>query len=483
MPRRVRPRTVTVSALAAAGLLSAANGALTGVGSAAPAPAVPPDTKATASVSVTCPFADPIGSRALTVETSATLPAQAKTSSAATISDFSAKFTLPRDVALTLLPAGATAGSLQGTVATNISVHQSDRAEKVPVPLTVAATPLPETGDVTLTATGTVPRIAINTIGPVTLDVTAPTLALAAVPPPDATASTQPAPGIACTLDPGQPATLGKILVLPKAATTPGTKQKQQTGPGGVSTLDDPVPPLEIPTPLALVSVLTTSTVAKLGATVVSDPAFLINGLFILALDPDTGEIVDRKVTGSTVFKPATATFLGFGFVPVTATIEFLPLDYRDSKLIDISGGLHDDPVTGEPVLDTQLSVIARLSEAKVNGVPLDLGPDCVTAEPVSLDLSGPYDPFSVGHIRTDPEKGFVLPAFRGCGAGGQDLNPLLTGMSSGPGNQAFVDTYNLVPCVEPDQTQCPDGSNPPSPGGATAQKTQNTQKAVRKPN
>ncbi|WP_410621223.1 DUF6801 domain-containing protein [Amycolatopsis sp. cmx-8-4] len=481
MPRRVRPRTVTVSALAAAGLLSAANGALTGVGSAAPAPAVPPDTKATASVSVTCPFADPIGSRALTVETSATLPAQAKTSSAATISDFSAKFTLPRDVALALLPAGATAGSLQGTVATTISVHQSDRAEKVPVPLTVAATPLPETGDVTLTATGTVPRIAINTVGPVTLDVTAPTLALAAVPPPDATASTQPAPGIACTLDPGQPATLGKILVLPKAA--PGTKQKQQTGPGGVSTLDDPAPPLEIPTPLALVSVLTTSTVAKLGATVVSDPAFLINGLFILALDPDTGEIVDRKVTGSTVFKPATATFLGFGFVPVTATIEFLPLDYQDSKLIDISGGLHDDPVTGEPVLDTQLSVIARLSEAKINGVPLDLGPDCVTATPVSLDLSGPYDPFSVGHIRTDPAKGFVLPAFRGCGAGGQDLNPLLTGMSSGPGNQAFVDTYNLVPCTEPDQTQCPDGSNPPPPGSATAQKTQNTQKAVKKPN
>ncbi|MFG1644205.1 DUF6801 domain-containing protein [Amycolatopsis sp. NPDC049252] len=475
MPRRVRPRSVTVSALAAAGLLSAANGALTGVGSAAPAPAVPPDTKATASVSATCPFADPIGSRALTVETTATLPAQAKTGSAATIGDFSAKFTLPRDVALALLPAGTTTGSLQGTVTTDISVHQSDRAEKVPVPLTVAATPLPETGDVTLLATGAVPQIAINTIGPVTLDVTAPTLALAAVPPPGATATTQPAPGIACTLDPGQPATLGKILVLPKA--TPGAQQKQETGPGGVSALDDPVPPLEIPTPLALVSVLTTSTVKKLGATVVSDPAFLINGLFILSLDPDTGDIVDRKVTGSTVFKPATATFLGFGFVPVTATIEFLPLDYQNSKLIDISGGLHDDPVTGEPVLDTQLSVIARLSEAKVNGVPLDLGPDCVTATPVSLELSGPYDPFSVGHIRTDPEKGFELPAFRGCGAGGQDLNPLLTGMSSGPGNQAFVDTYNLVPCTEPDQTQCPDGSNPPAPGSATAQK------AVKKPN
>jgi hypothetical protein len=473
-------RRVTVSALAAAGLLSAANGALTGVGSAAPAPAVPPDTQATASVSVTCPFADPLGPRALTVETSATLPAQAKTGAAATISGFSAKFTLPRDVALALLPDGATAGSLRGTVSTNIAVRQSDRAEQVPVPLTVAPTPLPETGDVTLTATGAVPRIAINTTGPVTLDVTAPTLALEAVPPPEAAASTQPAPGIACTLDPGQPATLGKILVLPK--TVPGTKQQQKAGSGTASTLDDPLPPLEIPTPLGLVSVLTTSTVAKLGAKVVSDPAFLINGVFILALDPETGDIVGRTVVGSTVFKPSTATFLGFGFVPVTATIEFLPLDYRNSKLIDISGKLRDDPITGEPVLDTQLSVMARLSGAEVNGVPLDLGPDCVTKEAVTLELSGPYDPFSVGHIRTDPEKGFVLPAFTGCGAGGQDLNPLLTGMSSGPGNQAFVDTYNLVPCTEPDPAQCPEGADPPPPGGATAQKTQNTPKAVRKP-
>ncbi|WP_290062287.1 DUF6801 domain-containing protein [Amycolatopsis solani] len=478
MPRRVRPRTLTISALAAVGLLSAVNGALTGVGSAAPAPAVPPDTKAATSVSVTCPFADPPGPRALTVETAATLPAQAKTGAAATIRDFSVKLTLSRDLALSLLPDGATTGSLQGTAVTNLAVRQGDRADRIPVPVVVAATPLPETGDVTLTGIGTVPPIAINTVGPVTLEVTAPTLALTAVSPPGTTEAAQPAPGIACTLDPGQPSALGKIQVLPKTA--PGTKQNQQAPPGGVATQDEPIPPIEITTPLALVSVLTTSTVTKLGAKVAADPAFLINGQFLLSLDAESGEIVDRRVTGSTVFKPATVTFLGFGFVPVSATIEFLPLDYRDSKLIEISGGLHDDPVTGEPVLDTQLSVMARLSGAKVNGVPLDLGPDCVTAGPVKLELSGPYDPFSIGHIRTDPAKGFDLPAFRGCGAGGQDLNPLLTGMSSGPGNQAFVDTYNLLVCTEPDHTQCPEGSDPPAPGGTPAQRTQ---KAVTKPN
>ncbi|MEU8638813.1 DUF6801 domain-containing protein [Amycolatopsis sp. NPDC048633] len=472
MPLRVRPRTLTISALAAVGLLSAVNGALTGVGSAAPAPAVPPDTKATASVSVTCPFADPLGARQLTAETAATLPSQAKTGTSAKIGAFSAKLTLPRDVALSYLPDGAAAGSLRGDVHVDLAVHQGDRADKVPVDLTVPATPMPETGDLTLTATGTVPEIALNTVGAVTFDVTAPTLALEAVPPPD-TAVTQPAPQIACTLDPDQQTALGKVLVLPK--TVPGTKQKQQQaaaadapGPGDPPTED------EFAVPLSLVTILTKSTVKKLGATVTADPAFLFNGLFILNLVDGTS-----RVTGSTTFNPATTSFLGFGFVPVTATVEFLPIDYRDSKVIEIAGRITTDPDTGATFLNTTLQVMARLSNAKVNGVPLALGPDCVTKTAVTLTLDGPYEAFGVGHIRTDEKTGFELPAFTGCGAGGQDLDPLLTGMGSGQGNQAFVDTYNLIVCTEPDHTQCPPGSDGPPPEAAAAAKKA---AAVKKP-
>jgi hypothetical protein len=460
MPLRVRPRTLTISALAAVGLLSAVNGALTGVGSAAPAPAVPPDAKATASVSVTCPFADPLGARKLTAETAATLPSQAKTGTSAKIGAFSAKLTLPRDIALSYLPEGATTGSLRGDVHLALAVHQGDRADQVPVDLTVPATPLPETGDVTLTATGAVPEIALNTVGAVTFDVTAPTLALEAVPPPD-TAVTQPARQVACTLDPEQQTTLGKIMVLPK--TVPGTKQKQQQaaaaaepGPGDPPTED------EFAVPLSLVTILTKSTVKKLGATVAADPAFLFNGLFILNLVDGTS-----RVTGSTTFNPATTSFLGFGFVPVTATVEFLPVDYRNSKVIEIAGKITTDPDTGATFLDTTLQVMARLSNAKVNGVPLDLGPGCVTKERVTLTLNGPYEAFGVGHIRTDEKTGFKLPGFTGCGADGQDLNPLLSGMSSGEGNQAFVDTYNLIVCTEPDHTQCPPGSDGPPPEAA----------------
>ncbi len=475
MPRRVRPRSVTVSTMAAIGLLSAASGALTGVSSAAPAPSVPPDTRAATSVSVHCPFADPLGPRALTVETTATLPAQAKTGTSATIGAYSAKFSLPRDVALSLLPAGVTTGSLRGSVQLDLAVHQGDRSDQVPVPLAVAPTPLPETGDVTLTATGVVPEIAINTVGPVTFDVTAPALMLGAVPAPDAAATTEPAPKIACTLDDGQQARLGKILVLPK--TVPGTKQKQSSALGQVTPLDGGPgsdPENEYTQPLGLVTVLTRSTVARLGAKVVADPTPLLNGF--LTVNINTGE---TWITGSATFKPATTTFLGFGFVPVTATVEFLPLDYLNSKMIDVTGGLYTDEVTGEPSLRTQLQVMGRLSGAKINGVPLDLGPDCVTKTPVTLSLSGPYDPTTVGHVRTDPVKGFYLPGFKGCGSGGGDLSPMLSGMSSGWGNQAFVDTYNLKGCTTPDHTQCPPDTLPPAPGSAGSA----AKKAATKPN
>ncbi|WP_410641993.1 DUF6801 domain-containing protein [Amycolatopsis sp. lyj-346] len=467
MPRRVRPRSATVTALAAAGLLSVANGALTGVGSAAPGPAVPPDTQASASVSVHCPFADPLGPRALTVETTATLPAQAKTGTSATIGGYSVKVSLPRDVALSFLPAGATTGSLRGAVQLDLAVRQDDRSDRVPVSLVVAPAPLPETGDVVLTATGAVPEIAINTVGAVTFEVTAPTLALEAVPAPDAAPATTAPPKVACTLDEGRQATLGKILVLPK--TLPGPEQKQPAAaPGGVTAADEEPPPNVYTQPLGLVSVLTKSTVKRLGATVVSDPSLLVNGF--INVNIDTG---DSWVTGSTAFSPVTATFLGFGFVPVSATVEFLPVEYQTQRMIDFTGNLYTDPVTQLPSLHADLRVMARMSSAKINGVPLDLGAGCVTKEPVHLVLDGPYEAFGVGHVSTEPNGGFTLPGFTGCGTGGQDLNPLLDGMSSGPGNQAYVDTHNLVGCDTPDPADCPEGSNPPAPGspGAAAKK------------
>jgi hypothetical protein len=281
-------------------------------------------------------------------------------------------------------------------------------------------------------------------------------------------AAAQPAPPVACTLDPDQQATLGTILVQPTATQGP----EQKAGLGASAALEDDPPPNEYTVPLGLITIMSKTTVARLGATVVSDPALLVNAFF--TVDLDTGE---SRVSGSAVFKPATTTFLAFGFVPVTATVEFLPEDYLNSKMIEFGGGLFtaDD---GYVWLSTELKVMGRLSSAKVNGVPLDVGPDCVTETSVTLKVSGRYDPFTTGHVRT-PEEGFDLPRFRDCRSGGQDLTPLLSGMSAGGGNQAFIDTYNLNGCTEPDHTKCPDDTLPPKPGSdASAAK-----KAVTKPN
>ncbi|WP_245589623.1 DUF6801 domain-containing protein [Amycolatopsis balhimycina] len=476
MSRRVRPRSVTVTALAAAGLLSAANGALTGVGSAAPGPAVPPDTQASTSVSVHCPFADPLGPRALTVETTATLPAQAKAGTSATIGAYAVKLSLPREVALSFLPAGATTGALRGTVQLDLAVHQDDRSDKVPVSLVVAPTPLPETGDVVLTATGTVPEIAINTIGAVTFDVTAPTLTLEAVPASDAPPATTAPPKVACTLDEGQQATLGKIMVLPKV--TPGTEQKQPAALGGMKTMDEEPPPNVYTQPLGLVSVISNSTVKKLGATVVSTPSFIVNGFINVNVDT-----ADAWITGATAFSPVTVSFLGFGFVPVSATVEFLPVDYQNSRMIAVTGALYTDEVTQLASMRATVQVKARMSHAEINGVPLDLGPDCVTKDPVQLKVSGPYDPFEPGgrgHVDTREAGGFTLPGFSGCSTGGQDLNPLLEGMSSGPGNQADIYLYNLLGCETPDPADCPPLTNPPGSGPSAAAAA--AQKAATKP-
>lgn len=469
MPFRARPRAAALTVLAALGLTSAVTGGLTGVGSAAPAdPASTAGTQAeTVSTTSTCPFA--AGPQKVTVETSATFPTQLKTGATATIDGFSAKLVLPREAALALLPAGATAGKLQGGLRLDLAVRQDKRDEKVPVPLTVAPTALPETGDVTLLATGEVPAIALNAVGPVTFAVTAPTLALQ--PPPAEGETAKPADQIACTLDPDQKTTLSTVLVVPpkKAAPKPHTAAVDAPEDEGDPVLDE-LPP----SPLTLVRIVTTSTVRKLGAKVASPPGFMINGALLLRITHDTGELYDTRVTGSTVFKPVTATFLGFGFVPVSADVEFLPVDYQNSKMIDITGTLTLDE-NSVSYLTSHLQVMARLSGAKVNGVPLELGDDCVTAKPIEIDVTGPYEAFGVGHIGTDPNspdpkfRGFTLPAFKNCGSGSQQLSPLLTGMSSGPGNQVTVDTYNLMECHEPDQTQCPPGSTEPPPDPAAA--------------
>lgn len=80
-----------------------------------------------------------------------------------------------------------------------------------------------------------------------------------------------------------------------------------------------------------------------------------------------------------------------------------------------------------------------RLFDVTVNGEPVDVGPDCRSARPMHVTLTGigQFFPLPTGYNigRGGPLTGTVtIPPFTGCGVG-EDLDPLFTGSISGPGN------------------------------------------------
>ncbi|MFC1229458.1 MULTISPECIES: DUF6801 domain-containing protein [Streptomyces] len=146
---------------------------------------------------------------------------------------------------------------------------------------------------------------------------------------------------------------------------------------------------------------------------------------------------------------PFKATFLTFGFTPTTATMvleQTGPMTVRfDTALLD--------KLVGETVIRVPLSL--RVTGLEVNGTPLDVGPDCRTEKPLSstdpdpanhpgdhlvLHGRGEHSPpeDATGYMLLDggPLTGeATIPAFTGCGSGGEKLDRLLTASVSGPGN------------------------------------------------
>ncbi|MYW96669.1 hypothetical protein G3I59_40195 [Amycolatopsis rubida] len=481
MPRsrgRSARRRPAFAALAILGALSIGTGALTGVSSAStetPTPTPPPPLSAgeqqvNKDVVLDCPFAAPAGPQQITLTASATVPATVQVGSGLKFRSLTASFALPRAVADQLAPAPA--DSIRGGLTLDLTARQGSKSTAIPVPFTIAETPLPPTGDVRLTATADLPEQAITVPGKVSFDIGAPAIAVK----PAADGATGPAP-VACTLLPDQTTTLASVIATgaptavprPDKPDTPPAPPPPAARPDAVSPKADPDFPLI--TPLNYIQVAATSSVYRLGATVASSPTGVLNGTWtIMLVPPDYVQHDPSTISGTVGFRPTAATFLGFGFVPVTATVEFLPVDYHHTKLIEFNGKL---VLTGD-FLTTHIQVMARMSNAKVNGVPLDLGPDCVTAKPISLNLSGKYKATTGGILSTDPNspdpdyRGFALPPFVHCGTA-EPLSPLLTGMASTTTNvnQAKVVNVNFAECAStkyPDHTKCPPIPDTPFP-------------------
>ncbi|WP_445407863.1 DUF6801 domain-containing protein [Streptomyces albidoflavus] len=159
---------------------------------------------------------------------------------------------------------------------------------------------------------------------------------------------------------------------------------------------------------------------------------------------------VELSYQGRRQTPPAKATFLTYGFVPTTATMVL-----EQVGRMNLEGDFYlREPVT--VVSTIRASLVLRLSDVKVNGTPLDVGPDCRTETPLisrepepdrypgdhmvlhglseqytGEDATG-YQVSSGGPLTSE----VTIPAFTGCGTDdGEDLNRLLTASISGPGN------------------------------------------------
>lgn len=144
-----------------------------------------------------------------------------------------------------------------------------------------------------------------------------------------------------------------------------------------------------------------------------------------------TGELFFR---GRHELPAVNATFLTFGFVPVRATIHLTELG--TITIVSVSGvAAPPFPIT----VTATSKVLLRVSNVRVNGVPLHVGPGCRPAAPLRLVL--------VAHgENTNPPVGYTVPTggalqgkvtippFIDCGVT-QNLDPLLTGTISGRGN------------------------------------------------
>jgi hypothetical protein len=152
---------------------------------------------------------------------------------------------------------------------------------------------------------------------------------------------------------------------------------------------------------------------------------------------------------------PVRATFLAFRLFPVAVTLflkELTPI-----RIVSVSGtSAPPFPIT----VRASMKMTIGISDVLVNGVPLEIGARCRPANSVTLTLIGRGD-------NTIPPKGYTvaaggpltgrltIPPFVDCGVS-ENLDRLLTGSISGPGNFVKMTQGKLCGPSQPANWVCP---------------------------
>lgn len=388
------------------------------------------------SLGYACAF--PIGSYRVGVQIAATIAAGAR------IGPISLRITtrLPRAV--------LTANSGPVRASDLLTVTETSGTKK-PVTMTwptSATSSVPPTGDWSLTTSGTIPATAATRPGVVTFSAGSLGIVLYF--------------GKGATLRVGCVPVGGAVRFATQAVTaaTRPAKSKFPPGCGRIRRKGTGVPTCGYITGY--------SDVAKLiGAALLQPPKpakpGLINVDFVERSVIKNGQLTAYS-TGQLFYRgrhelpPVTTTFMAFGFVPVSATLHVTELGL--APIVSVSGLLPPFPIT--VTATTKISI--RISNVRVNGVPLAVGPGCRTKSPTTLVV--------VAHGKnTIPPEGYTLPdggvlsgtvtipPFTRCGVT-ENLDPLLTGSISGRGNFVKLTQGKLCAPSQPQNFVCP----PPVP-------------------
>ncbi|MGW4732899.1 DUF6801 domain-containing protein [Streptomyces shenzhenensis] len=435
----------------------------------------------------------PSGQRPATVRISAAFPDRVAAGEPVRPADVTTTVTFPAEAVAELAAAGA--ADVRAETRLTVAVAQNDATAEATWRGTAQPMALPPSGPLTLTATGDVPTVTGRSAGELTLSAAdlAVDLALGTA---DGSAAGPAARTVTCALaeDAADHGLLAAVPVGPAAEVAgagpdgspsaspspsdapgrqggePADRQRERAprgggdAPGGTAARPD-APPCRYDArypagPMSLNAYITGyANVRKLkGAALIPLTCTLIEqGEPEFEFYPDfSGGTIKQRSTGDLYnggrpwSPPFEATFLTFGFTPTTAT---MVLEQTGPLTIDSLGAT--DFVFTSTDTYVRVPLVLRVTSLTVNGTPLDVGPGCRTEKPLASPEPDPaHHPGDhlVLHgrgeqVTGEPATGYLLlsggpltgevsiPAFTGCGAGGENLDRLLTASVSGPGN------------------------------------------------
>jgi hypothetical protein len=453
-PRMVARVTVAGLVVIAMGLIPGAASSADKSSSGEP----PPDQIMGASLAYACPF--PSHDQRITVKVAGALPAAATVGDHIQPGQVTITPTLPRAALADLT--GLDATSVAASARMSVTVAQKGASANTTWPSVSASAPIPASGSLPLPGTASVPPVTATATGSAAFVAGALTLVLTPRKA-DGGATSPSAVPLDCRLEPGADMVLARVPVTGTggpATPPPGTGPGRTARSSAQRPLDEPDPCLlhvpQDPVPgeaylagYANAAKLNGSTLLGVENGETTGHTFLeLNYEVILDLcSPDSSVDVLSRGTldyhGAHALPPAKATFLTYGFMPTTATVEFTQ---PPGTYVEIDSHSHFDG-TGFPQESTVVSQFTiRVHDVLINGRPLDVGPHCETATPMTVTLQGKSPDYQVD--TGGPLTGTTtIPPFSGCGVD-EDLDPIFTASLSGPGN--YLKLTQGVPCTHP---------------------------------